>query len=215
MTYYYNEEWHGCPSTGCLESSLEYIWEPWPQVVCTDCGLVYPKDYLQPKQVATRKRSSQSKYVRLGNFESHLSNIQGDAVIKPEVLEKLMAIKKAFRNRLVSYKDIKAYMKENGLNKYYSLIYTLIKKFYGIELVRLTTEEESYLVRSFLEFERGFESYKDKTRTNSLGYDFLIRQFLLAINHPDAENIPQLSDKKKLKECMALYKAITEFVKDN
>ena len=194
----------------------DVIPENWYRV-CLDCGLMWEPPFFEkppantPRQ--TRTRLNTSKYSRVSNFELHLKQLRGEVKIPDETFEDLLTLKKDFQNQVVSYKTVKAYLKDKKKNKLYPLIPTLMKRFWGIETLPLDSDEQEELVLKFIRFERGFEKAEKGERKNSISYEFLIRKFLEEQGSPYYLNIPTLSDKKKLAEVSQLYSQIAESIR--
>jgi hypothetical protein len=144
----------------------------------------------------------------VNNFELHLKQLKGDIKIPDETLEKIISIKKALIGKEINYKSIRSYMKTQKLSKLYPYIPTLMKKFWGISILNFSEGEEERMILRFLEFERAFETMEKGERKNSIGYEFLIRQFLEESGNESFRSIPTLSDKKKLEEVRELYNQV-------
>jgi hypothetical protein len=185
----------------------DIIKEDWYKV-CTECGLTWEPPFFEPPKILTRAprvRTTPSKYSRVSNFEQHLKQLKGDLNISDDQYDEILEVKKSFNNKEVSYKTLKSYLKKEKKNKYYPLIPSILKKFWGVSLVETTKEEDSKLSLKFIKFERKFDLVDKGSRKNSLSYDFLIRQFLEEAGNPSFVNVPTLSDKKKRLEVKALY----------
>lgn len=188
----------------------EVIKEDWYKV-CTDCGLTWSPPFFDRPAIVVRQsrvRSISSKYSRVSNFELHLKQLKGEMTLSDPLFESLVCLKKDLKGKEVSYRSIKAYLKSNKMNKLYPYIPTLMRRFWGLNILELDESDERELVLRFLNFERAFEKVDKGPRKNSISYEFLIGQFLQERGHPDWKNIPTLSDKKKLVEVQNLYSQV-------
>jgi hypothetical protein len=112
------------------------------------------------------------------------------------------------RGSAIDYHLIKATMKKLNLQAEYYLIPCILREWYGIVPLQLSSMEIAELHRKFETFEELFN--RQRKRKNFLNYFWLIQKFLLelGLSWHRVCNLPSFKDCKKSKTIEALYAEI-------
>lgn len=182
-------------------------------LVCVECGLTYDGMYALgvPSSENARPRDVRKViYSRFNTYQQHLDILLGRVSLSASDNVRLAPLRKAMRGLAIDYHLLKSAMKSLNMQGDYDLIPCIMREWYGINPLTLTTSEIYDLNQKFLAFEDVF--LRQKKRKNFLNYHWLIQRFLTDMGVPWERicNLPCLKDPKKSKAVEVLYQQILE-----
>lgn len=192
--------------------------------ICHACGLVIEENVnpttafteshgeafpLFLKNKLPRKRSH-NLYKRTHHFKTWIARLQGkeNFYVPPEILTQLRDLMRRYHVSDPSFQEIRFFLKQLRLSKYYNHAYLLIFLLTGTRVVDLKVSHEKKLVAMFIKIQTAFAE-QGGTRVNMLSYSYLLKKMAEHYGWADMYNeIASLKSSVKLSQQDALWRRI-------
>lgn len=134
--------------------------------VCPECSemdiyeIVHEDELWTPKIILYKRRLYCQEKLRL---------MVGHKICRSPHYKKI--VKELYEYDIQSIIELKQYLKDWGLKKFYKYIYNLYFDVTGVQLIKLTSQDIDFLSRKFVEVESRFKLAKLKGRKNMFNYN--------------------------------------------